>query len=338
MKRREFISLLGGAAAAWPLVARAQQHPPMGVPPPLSGERQLVIGFLHAVSAAEYGFRRGLSEMGFVEGRNVAIDYRSTAGQSDRLPAMAADLVSRNDAVIISIDNDLATRAAMTATRSIPIVFTTTGSPVQLGFVASLNRPGGNVTGITTFGGELLPKRLEMLRELLPTAGKIAVLFNPSSPATSQAEIQRAQVAARPLGLEIVVIFASTEKEIENALAAAVQQRAAAIVVASDVFFSSRREYIAVLALRHALPTISDDRIAVVAILAGQLMSYAPNLDELYQLAGTYVGRILNGEKPANLPVLQPTKFELVINLKTAKALGLEVPPTLLALADEVIE
>jgi putative ABC transport system substrate-binding protein len=336
--RREFITMLGGAAAVWPLAARGQQHPPMGVPLPLPGERQLVIGFLHAVLAAEYGFRRGLSEMGFVEGRNVAIDYRSTAGQSDRLPTMAAELVSRNVAVIISIDNDLATLAAMTATRSIPIVFTTAGNPVQLGFVASLNRPGGNVTGITTFGGELLSKRLEMLRELLPTAGKVALLFNPRSPATSQVEIQSAHVAARRLGLEIVVVFASTENELENALAAAVDQGAAAIVVASDVFFSSRREYIAVLALRHALPTISDDRIAVVAVAAGQLMSYAPNLDELYQLAGTYGGRILKGEKPANLPVLQPTKFELTINFKTARALGLDVPPTLLARADQVIE
>ena len=336
--RREFIVTLSGTAA-WPLAARAQQHPHMGVPLPLPGERQLpVIGFLHAVLAAEYGFRRGLSEMGFVEGRNVAIDYRSIAGQSDRLPAMAAELASRNVAAIISLDSDIATRAAMAATRSIPIVFTTASNPVQVGFVASFNRPGGNVTGITTFGEELLPKRLELLRELLPTAGKVALLFNPRSPATSQVEIQSAQVAASRLGLGIVVVFASTENEIENALAAAVEQRAAAIMVASDVLFSSRREYIALLALRHALPTISDDRIATVAAVAGQLMSYAPNLDELYQLAGTYVGRILRGEKPANLPVLQPTKFELAINLKTAKALGLEVPPMLLARADEVIE
>jgi ABC-type uncharacterized transport system substrate-binding protein len=340
MRRREFISLLGGAAIAWPLTARAQQHPPMydGSPAPVVGERQLVIGFLHAVVAAEYGFRRGLSAMGFVEGRNVAIDYRSTLGRSDQLPAMAAELASRNVAAIISLDSDLATRAAMAATRSIPIVFTTAGNPVQLGFVASFNRPGGNITGITTFGEELLPKRLELVRELLPTASKVALLFNPRSSAPSQVEIQSAQVAASRLGLEIVVVLASTDNEIENALAAAVEQRAAAIAVASDVFFSSRREYIALLALRHALPTISDDRIATVAAVAGQLMTYAPNLDELYQLAGTHVGRILRGEKPANLPVLQPTKFELAINLKTARALGLEVPPTLLARADEVIE
>jgi putative ABC transport system substrate-binding protein len=304
----------------------------------LPGERQLVIGFLHAVVAAEYGFRRGLSEMGVVDGRNVAIDYRSTGGQSDRLPAMAAELASRNVAVIISLDNDLATWTAMAATRSIPIVFTTASNPVQLGFVASFNRPGGNVTGITTFGEELLPKRLELLRELLPTASKAALLFNPRNPATSQVKIQSVQAAARRLGLEIIVVFASTENEIDNALAAAVEQRAAAIVVTSDAFFSSRREYLALLALRHALPTISDDRTAIVATVAGQLMSYAPNLDELYQLAGTYVGRILRGEKPADLPVLQPTKFELAINLKTAKALGLTIPPTLIARTDEVIE
>jgi putative ABC transport system substrate-binding protein len=337
MGRREFFSVIAGAAA-WPLAARAQQPPPMGVPLSSPGERQLVIGFLHAVVAAEYGFRRGLSEMGFVDGRNVAIDYRSAAGQYDRLPAMAAELASRNVAVIVSLDGDLATWTAMATTRTIPIVFTTASNPVQLGFVASFNRPGGNVTGITTFGEELLPKRLELLRELLPTASKVALLFNPRNPATLQVKIQSVQVAARRLGLEIVVVFASTENEIDNALAAAVEQRAAAIVVASDAFFSSRREYLALLALRHALPTISDDRIATVAAVAGQLMSYAPNLDELYQLAGTFVGRILRGERPADLPVLQPTKFELAINLKTAKALGITVSPMLLGRADEVID
>ena len=332
MKRREFITLIGGAAA-WPLTALAQQHPPMGVQP---GGNQPVIGFLYDVLAAEYGFRRGLSDRGFVEGRNVAIDYRSTAaGQFDRLPALASDLVSRNVAVIISIDSDRATQAARAATQTIPIVFTTAGNPVKLGFVASLSRPGGNVTGITTFGHELLPKRLELLRGLLPTASKIALLLNPTSPATSQVEIESAQVAARRLGLEIIVVSAGTESEIATGLATAAQQRAAALVIASDVFLSSRQEYIALLALRHALPTISNDRLAVVA---GQLISYAPNSDELYRLAGTYVGRILKGEKPADLPVMQPIKFELSINLKTAKALGLEVPPTLLAQADEVIE
>jgi putative ABC transport system substrate-binding protein len=251
---------------------------------------------------------------------------------------MAAELASRNVAVIVSLDGDLATWTAMATTLTIPIVFTTASNPVQLGFVASFNRPGGNVTGITTFGEELLPKRLELLRELLPTASKVALLFNPRNPATLQVRIQSVQVAARRLGLEIVVVFASTENEIDNALAAAAEQRAAAIVVASDAFFSSRREYLALLALRHALPTISDDRLATVGAVAGQLMSYAPNLDELYQLAGTFVGRILRGERPADLPVLQPTKFELAINLKTAKALGITVPPSLLARADQVIE
>jgi putative ABC transport system substrate-binding protein len=337
LKRRDLITLLGGAAL-WPLAARAQQHPPMGVVP---GANQLVIGFLYAepgyatggVLAAEYGFRRGLAEMGFVEGRNVAIDYRSTTGQFDQLAAMAADLASRNVTVIITIDSDPVTRAAMAATQNIPIVFTTAGDPVQLGFVATWNRPGGNVTGITTFGEELLPKRLELLREMLPTASKIALLVNSSSPETSQGEIQSAQVAARHLGLEIIVVSAGTQNDIESALTAA--RRAAALMVVSDAFLSSRREYIALLALRHGLPTFCNDRIAVVA---GQLMSYGPNSDDLYQLAGTYAGRILKGQKPSDLPVIQPTKFELAINLKTAKALGLEIPPTLLARADEVIE
>jgi putative ABC transport system substrate-binding protein len=226
VKRREFITLLGGAVA-WPVAASAQQPLPMGVPS--SGTRHPVIGVLGAYYDSEYGFRRGLSEMGFVEGRNVAIDYRS-AGQVDRLPALAADLVSRNVATIVSIASDPATSAAIAATQTIPIVFTTAGNPVQLGFVVSLNRPGGNTTGITTFGEELLPKRLELLRELLPMASKIALLLNPNSPATSQVEIERAQLAARRFGLEIMVAGAGTENEVEPALAAAVQQRAAAIL------------------------------------------------------------------------------------------------------------
>jgi putative ABC transport system substrate-binding protein len=223
----------------------------------------------------------------------------------------------------------------MAATQTIPIVFTTAGNPVQLGFVASWNRPGGNVTGITTFGQELLPKRLELVREILPTATKVALLLSPGSMAVSQVEIQAAQAAAYRLGLDIVLVSAGTESEIESALTAAVQEGAAALMVVSDTFLSSRHEYIALLALRHALPTISSDRIAVVA---GQLLSYGPNSDELYQLAGTYVGRILKGEKPANLPVMQPTKFELAINLKTARGLGLEISPMVLARVDEVIE
>jgi putative ABC transport system substrate-binding protein len=335
VRRREFITLLGGAAATWPLAARAQQHPPMGVPSQSSSVRHPVIGFLYTILAAEYGFRRGLNETGFVEGTNLAIDYRSLAGQFDRLSQLAADLAGRNVAAIICIDNDPATRAAIAATRTIPIVFTTAGNPVELGFVSSWNRPGANVTGITTFGQELLPKRLELLREILPTATKVAVLSNPATIANSQVEIQSAKAASQRLGLEPVLISAGTESEIEQALTAASQARTAAVMVISDAFLSSRHEYVAVLALRYGLPTISADRNAVVA---GQLLSYGPNSDELYQLAGTYVGRILKGERPANLPVMQPTKFELVINLKTARTLGLEIPPTLLARADEVIE
>jgi putative tryptophan/tyrosine transport system substrate-binding protein len=327
MRRREFITLLGGAAAAWPLAARAQQPTP-------------VIGLLYGVSAAEWAYRvaamrRGLSEMGFIEGRNAAIDYRWAAGEFDRLPEMAADLVSRNVAVIICGGSDLATRAAMAATQTIPIVFTTAGNPVQLGFVASLNRPAGNATGVTTFGRELGPKRLELLRELLPTAGRIALLVNPNQPAVSQAEIQSAQTAARRLGLEIIVVSAGTESEIEGASAAAVQQGVGALQVASDAFLSSRYELIAAMGLRHALPTIGNDRVAV---RAGQLMSYAPIAEDLYRQAGTYVGRILKGEKPADLPVVQPTKFELAVNLRTAKTLGLTIPEAFLLRADEVIE
>ena len=331
MRRREVLAVLGGAA--WPLAARAQQHPPMGVPE--GGSRLPVIGFLYAVLGAEYGFRRGLSELGFFEGTNVAIDYRWSTGQLDRLPAMASDLAKGNVTVIICFDNDLATQAAMAATKSIPIVFTTGGDPVRLGFAASLSRPGANATGVTSFGQELLPKRLELVREARPTASKIALLLNPNNPATSQVEVNHAQAAARSLGLEMIVVSARTEKEIEDALTAAAQQRAEAILVASDPFLSNRQEYVAILARRFGLPSFSYDRNAVVV---GQMISYAPNADELYQLAGVYAGRILKGEKPAELPILQPTKFELAVNLRTAKALGVTIPPTLLARADEVIE
>jgi putative ABC transport system substrate-binding protein len=332
MRRRHFIGLIGGAAA-WPLAARAQQHPPMGVPS--SGTRQPVLGFLYATLAAEYGLRLGLSDLGYVEGENIAIDYRSATVQVDRLPAMAEELARRHVAVIISVGDDHATRAAMAATKTIPIVFTTAGSPVQLGFVASLNRPGGNVTGITTFGQELLPKRLELLREIMPKSGKVALLVNPNGLASSQLEIQSTQAAASRIGLDVVVVNARSEDEIESALTTAVRERAAAVLVASDVFLSTRHEYIGRVALRHALPAMSHDRVAVVG---GQLLSYGSDPDEVHRLAGRYVGRLLKGEKPAELPVIQPTRFELVINLKTAKTLGLEVPPTLLARADAVIE
>jgi putative ABC transport system substrate-binding protein len=328
VNRRRLITLLGGAAAAWPLAARGQQ-PTMPV-----------VGSLYGVSAAEWaepmtGFRRGLSERGFDEGRNVTIEYRWAEGQFDRMPAMAADLVSRKVAVILVGGNLDGVRAAMAATQSIPIVFTTAADPVATGLVASLNRPGGNVTGVTVFAGELGPKRLELLHELLPTAKKIALLVNPKVPAVLQHDIENAQMAARRLGLEIIAVKGGSENEIEKAFATAAQERASALQVGDDAFLDSRRGQIAALGLRHALPTIALTRRAVAA---GSLMSYGANQVDVYRHAGIYVGRILKGEKPADLPVQQPTKFELVINLKTAKLLGFEVPPTLLARADEVIE
>jgi putative ABC transport system substrate-binding protein len=325
--RREFITLIGGAAA-WPLAVRAQQ-PAMPV-----------IGSLYGVSAAEWaspmaGFRRGLSEWGFDEGRNVAIEYRWAEGQFDRMPAMAADLVRRKVAVILVGGNLDGVRAAISATQTIPVVFTTASNPVTNGLVASLNRPGGNATGVTVFAAELGPKRLELLHELLPTGKKIALLVNPKVPAVMESDIQGAQTAAGSLGLDVIVVRAGSENEIEEAFAAAAQERASALQVGDDAFLDGRREKIAALSLRHALPTMSLTREAAAA---GSLMSYGSNRLDVYRHAGIYVGRILKGEKPADLPVLQPTKFELVINLKTAKALGLEIPPTLLARADEVIE
>jgi putative ABC transport system substrate-binding protein len=328
MRRREFVTLLGSAAVAWPLAARAQQ-PAMPV-----------IGVLYGVSAAEWaeqmaGFRRGLGETGFVEGRNVAIEYRWAEGQYDRLPAMAADLVGRKVAVILAGGGDLATRAAMAATKTIPIVFTTAADPVGAGFVASLNRPGGNTTGASLLSRELEPKRLELLHEVVSTARRIALLVNPANSLVSQDVIQRVQAAARRLALEILVVEGRTESEIETAFATAVQQQAAALHVSSDAFFVNQRHQIAALALRHALPTVTGPRTAVAA---GQLMSYGTNYPDLYRQAGVYVGRILKGEKPGELPVMQPTKFELFINLKTAKAIGLKIPESFLLRADQVIE
>ena len=327
MRRRAFITLLGGAAA-WPLAARAQQE---AVP---------VIGVLSGVSAAQWAermaaFRRGLSEAGFVEGRNVAIEYRWAEGQLDRLPAMAADLVSRRAAVILAMGADVATLAAMAATRTIPIVFVTASDPVAAGFVSSLERPGGNVTGISFISVELIAKRLQLLHELLPGAGRIALLVNPSNPGMAQSNIEGMQAAARRLGLEIVVLKAATEAEIDSAVATAVSQQAGALTLATDGYFSSRARQIAFLALRRGLPTMGTTRDNVSA---GILMSYGNNQVDGYQPAGVYVGRILKGDKPENLPITQPTKFELLINATTAKALGLAVPDTLLALADEVIE
>jgi putative ABC transport system substrate-binding protein len=325
MRRREFITLVGGSAML-PVAARAQQ-PTMPV-----------IGWLYGVSAAAWadradGFRRGLGEAGFVEGRNVTTEYLWAEDRYDRLPAMAADLVRRQVAVIVA--GGQAAQAAMAATRSIPIVFTTGIDPVAAGSVASLNRPGGNATGLTTFGQELASKRLELLHELLPAARKIALLVNPNDPAEPQTDTEQAQAAARRLGLEIVVVRAGSENEVERALAAAVQQGAAALVLGTNESLASWSRQIAAVALRRTLPTSLGQRGAVAA---GGLMSYASDAPDLYRQAGVYAGRILKGEKPGDLPVLQPTKFELVFNLKTAKALGLTIPESFLLRADEVIE
>ncbi len=324
-RRREFITLLGGAAAAWPLVARAQQ-PAMPV-----------IGSLYSVSAAAWadnmaGMRHGLSE-GFVEGRNVAIEYRWADGQLDRMRAMAADLIGRKVTVILAGGSNTGVREVIAATQNIPIVFTSAVDPVATGLVASLARPGGNATGVTFIGSELVAKQLELLQELIPSATKIAALTNPSNPLMERGVIQNAQVAARRLGLEIIVVNATTESEIDAAFATAVQQRASALF-ADDAYFTSRREQLAALSLRHALPTFGVPH----NVAAGALMGYGASIPDAYRKAGVYVGRILKGERPGDLPVQQPTKFELFINLKTAKSLGLEVPPSLLARADEVIE
>jgi putative tryptophan/tyrosine transport system substrate-binding protein len=326
MGRREFIRLLGSMATAWPLGARAEQR------------TMPVVGSLYGVSAAEWvgpmsGFRRGLSEVGFVESRNVVIEYRWAEGQFDRMPAMAADLVSQKVSVILVGGNLDGVRATMAATQTIPIVFTTASDPVATGLVASLNHPGGNVTGVTVFAAELGPKRLELLHDLLPTAREIALLVNPRV-STLQSDIQNAETAARRLGLNVIVLKAASEDEIERAFAIAAQ-RAHAVQLGTDAFFDSRREQVAALGLRYTLPTMALTRRAVAA---GSLIGYGSNQADGYRQAGIYVGRILKGEKPAELPVLQPSKFELAINLKTAKALGITVPPSLLAQADEVIE
>jgi len=298
-----------------------------------------VIGVLHGVSAPQWadrmvGFHRGLEEAGFAEGRNLAIEYRWAEGQFDRLPAMAADLVTRKVAVICAF-NDVATRAAMAATKTIPIVFVTASDPVGAGFVPSLGRPEGNVTGVTLIGTELVAKRLELLHELLPGVTRIALLVNPNNPGLMQDNIQQSEAAVRRLTLEMVVIEAGTESEIESAVVAAVQQQANALSIATDAYLNSHSRQIASFALRHALPTTGESRETAAA---GLLMSYGPNQADTFRQVGLYVGRILNGQKPADLPVLQPTKLELVINLTTAKAIGLKIPESFLLRADEVIE
>jgi putative ABC transport system substrate-binding protein len=328
MKRRDFITLLGGAAA-WPIAARAQQA---GLP---------VIGSLHGISAAQgasrmAAFRSSLGESGFVEGRNVAIEYRWSDGQSDKLPALVDDLVRRKVAVLVVGGSDVAVRTAMSATKTIPIVFYTASDPLDAGFVSSIGRPGGNVTGVTALATEISGKRLDLLHELVPGVTKVALLVNPSNPRLTQDFIERSEAAAHRLGLDTFVFQAGSSDEIGSAIAAAAQQQVGAISIANDGYLGSRSQQIAFFALRHGLPTISGGGRQIAE--AGVLMSYGSNTIDSYRFVGGYVGRILKGEKAANLPVLQTTTFELVINVTAAKALGLTVPPSLLAIADEVIE
>ncbi|MEA3040647.1 MAG: hypothetical protein QOC65_136 [Sphingomonadales bacterium] len=326
MKRRHFIGLMGSAALGWPLGASAQQPVP-------------VIGFLHSGTADQNanrlaGFRKGLSEAGFVEGQNVAVEYRWAEGQAARLPELAADLVHRQVAVIATLSSQPATLAAKAATATIPIVFTWPGSPVDTGLVASLNRPGGNATGISTLNAELAAKRLALLRELVPQAPVISALLNPRNP-EADAVAKDLRATARTLGVELRVLHAGSDGEIDAAFATLASEPRGALVVNADPFLFIRRARITALAARYAVPAIYYDREFAVS---GGLMSYGTDLPTAWGQAGTYVARILKGEKPANLPVAQPTKLELVINLKVAKALGLDLPPNLLFTADDVIE
>jgi putative ABC transport system substrate-binding protein len=330
MNRRDFTTLVAGAVTvccvAAPFVARAQQ-PAMPV-----------IGSLYSVSAAEWrdniaGFSRGLSEAGFVDGRNVKIEYRWADGQLDLMPKMAADLIDRKVAAMLIGGNTTSVRTVLQANRTVPFVFTTAADPVASGLVASLNRPGGNATGVTLFGGELVAKKLGLLHELVPKASKVAVLVNPGNPVLSKTVAEEAQSAASRLGWDIVVLNAASEPELAAAFAAASRQNAAGVVF-EDAYFSSLREQIAVLGLRYSLPIFGQSNTPAAGILIG----YGPSIPDSYRQAGVYVGRILKGDRAGDLPVMQPTKFDMIINLKTAKALGIEIPPTLLARADEVIE
>jgi putative tryptophan/tyrosine transport system substrate-binding protein len=326
IRRREFITLLGGAAA-WPLAVRAQQ-PAMPV-----------IGFLSGRSVADSvaevrGFHRGLAEAGYIEGKNIAIEFRWADGRYDRLPTLASELVAHRVAVIVAVGGGASGLAAKSATSTIPIVFASGGDAVKIGLVTSLNRPGGNVTGVNITFGALGAKRLELLHGLVPAAGAVAVLVNPDYPSAS-IEVHDIEAAGSKFGLRMYFFNARTERDIESAFTSFAEQKVNGLLVADDPFLQSQRLRIVRMAERQALPAIYFSRDFVDF---GGLMSYGPNLVDVYRLVGAYSGRILKGEKPADLAVLQPTRFELVINLKTAKGLGLDVPPTLLARADEEIE
>jgi ABC-type uncharacterized transport system substrate-binding protein len=324
MRRREFITLLGGAAVGWPLAARAQQP---------------AIGYLGPESPAVFAsrvraFRQGLGETGYAEGRNVAIEFRWAEGQHNRLSALAADLVGRQVAVIVAPGGAPGALAAKSATTTIPIVFEMGADPIAIGLVGNLNRPGGNLTGVSSLNVQVTPKRLEILHEAVPTAAEVAVLVNPTSP-TADSQLRNLQAAARALGLQLHVLHASAERDFDTVFATLLQLRAGGLVVSSDGFFATHSEQLAALTIRHAVPAIHQSRDFTIA---GGLMSYAGSFAESHRQAGVYTGRILKGERPADLPVQQVTKVELFINLKTAKALGITFPLTLLGRADEVIE
>jgi len=327
MRRREFITLIGGAATAWPLAARAQQ-PTMPV-----------IGYLGSGTPGSWAgllaaFREGLSQAGYVEGRNVAIEYRWSEGQSDRLPGLAADLVRRQVAVIVATGGIAPAQAAKAATSTIPIVFLSGDDPIEYGLVTSLGRPGGNVTGISWLASALETKRLGLLHDVVPNLGDIGVLVNPNFPG-ARTQIKDAEQAARERGVRIQILNASSERDFDTIFTTLVQQRVGALAVNSNPLFMIGRERLVALAARHAVPTIYYAREFATA---GGLMSYGTSVNDSSRQSGIYAGRVLKGEKPADLPVLQATKFEFVINLKTAKALGLDIPPGVLAIADEVIE
>ena len=327
MRRRDFIKLATAAAAVWPLAARAQQA---AMP---------VLGFLNAASPTEWtrflaAFRRGLKETGFIEGQNVAIEFRWAEGRYDRLPELAADLVQRRVAVLVATGGATSALAAKAATTTIPIVFSSGADPVELGLVASISRPGANSTGVNLLTNTLMGKRLEILREVVPNAAVTGVLVNPNS-ATAQSQLAETQQAARTIDQQVRILHASSERDIETAFANLVRTPIGALIVGADPFFSSRREQIVALAARHRMPAIYEWREYAEA---GGLMSYGSNITDAYRQIGVYAGRILKGAKPADLPVVQSTKFELVINAQTARMLGLTVPDKLLALADQVIE